>query len=132
MRRIESSDKPASARLPCDHPSRRVGVAICCGRGLSASAVGAAIHVANLHPSLLVDGHVEKVEQVAADIGAAVRPYTTALHRVVWSYIRCRPVGSSVECIGNVEMPNAVEAVCRPVSSCRRTIEGNGGTPCIS
>src|SRR6266446_5070970 len=132
MRRVESGDKPASARLARDHTSRGVSVALCRERGLSTSAVSASIDVADLDASLLVNSHVEKVEQVAADIGAAVRPYTTALHRVVWSYIRCCPVGSSVKCIGNVEMPNAVEAVCRPVSSCRRAIEGNGGTPCIS
>src|SRR5437867_5823419 len=124
MRRIESSDKPASARLPRDHTSRRVGIALCCDRGLGASAVSASIHVADLHPSLLVNAHIEKVEQVAADIGPAMCPYTTALYRVVWGYIRCRPVGSSVECICNVEMPDAIETVCRPVSSCLRAIEG--------
>src|SRR5438309_7910869 len=116
MRRIESSDQPTSARLPRNHTSCRVSVAFCCERGLSASAVSTSIHVADLHASLLVNGHVEKVEQVAANIGATVRPYTTALHRVVWSNIRCRPVGPSVECIGNVEVPDAVETVCRPVS----------------
>src|SRR5207249_3818495 len=72
MRRIEAGNEPASARLARDHASGGVGVAFRDGCCLSTSAVGASVNVTDLHPSLLVNGHVKEVEQIAANIRAAM------------------------------------------------------------
>src|SRR5436309_8282053 len=55
----------------------------------------------------------------------------TALHRIVWSYIGCCPCLSSIKRICNVEMPDTTETVCRPISTRRRAIEGDGGTASV-
>src|SRR5947207_14513857 len=61
-----------------------------------------------------------------------MRPYTTALHRIVWGYVSRRPGLTSVERIGGVEMPDAVETICRPVPRRRRAIEGHARAGCIA
>ena len=60
-----------------------------------------------------------------------MRPYTTALHRIVRSYVSRRPGLTSVERICDVEMPDAIETVCGTVSACRRAVEGDSGAVCI-
>src|SRR5438045_2486891 len=116
MRRIEAGNEPASARLARDYASGCVGVALRDGCCLSTSAVGASVNVADLHPSLLVNGHVKEVEQIAANIRATVAPDAAALHWVIGRYVVSCPVQSSVECAGNVKMPETTEAVRRAVA----------------
>src|SRR5437899_4988167 len=123
IRWIEVSNEPASARLSRDDTPGRVSVALCRSRCLSTRAVGAPINVADLHSSLLVNGHVKEVEQIAANIGATVAPDATALHWVFRCYVGRGPVQSSIECICNVKMPDTSEVVCRTVSGCSRTVE---------
>src|SRR5437773_11890997 len=125
IRWVEASDKPASTRLPRNYASRSVGVALCSKRRLNAGAVGAPIYIPDFDATLLVNGHVEKVEQVAADVRAAVRPDTAALQCIVRCSVSCCPSLSAVECIGNIEMPDAVETVCGAISGCGRAIEGH-------
>jgi hypothetical protein len=88
-------------------------------------AICTAIDIRDFNAALFVDTCPDKVEQVAADVGAAVRPKATALHRGIGSGVGGRPVGASVEGRGNVEMPNACEPVGRLVTTCSRTEESN-------
>src|SRR5437899_9154990 len=111
IRWIEVSNEPASARLSRDDTPGRVSVALCRSRRLRTRAVGAPIIVTDLHASLLVNGHVKEVEQIAANVRATVAPYATTLHWVLGRHVVRCPMPSSVECAGNVKMPGTTEAV---------------------
>ena len=99
------------------------------GNGLRAGAAGAAVNVTDLNSALLVNSHVEKVEQVTADVRAAAIPDATALDRRVRRRVNCSPGLAAVEGLGNVKMPDAVEtieAISRAISRCGRAIKRDG------
>src|ERR1700756_2889928 len=127
IRRIKAGNKASPARLSRDHASGRVCVALRCQRCLSTGAIGASVNVADLHPALLVNGHVKEVEEIAANIGAAVHPNATTLHRILGCHVGSGPVLSSIECAGHVKMPDTIEAVRRTIARCGRTVEGDCG-----
>ena len=129
---IEGSDKPAPTRLPCDYTSCRVSVALCGKRRLNAGTIGTSVHIPDFNATLFVHGHIEKVEQIAANVCPAVHPDATALQRIVRSSVGCRPSFASVERIGKIKMPDAVETVCGTISGCRRAIEGHARTTCVA
>src|SRR5207247_3416083 len=98
--------------LSRNHASSRVGIALGCNSCLNTRPVRASVNVADLHASLLVNGHVKEVEQIPADVGAAVTPDATTLHWVLRCHVVRCPMQSSVECAGNVKMPDTTEAIC--------------------
>src|SRR4029077_4686206 len=132
MRRIEICDQPASARLPRDHASCCITIALRCGRCLNTGAIGASINVADLDASLLVDSRVKEVEQITANIGLAVHPDATALDWIIRSRIGYSPMPSTVERVCNIEVPDTAEVVCCTISGCSRTVEGHCRATCIN
>ena len=114
-----------------DHASGRIGIALGRIRCLNTGTVSAPINIPHLHSSLLVDCHVKEVEQIAANISATMHPYATALQWIFRSGVGSRPVESSVERTGNVEMPDAVETVCRLISGSGRAVKGHCGAASI-
>ena len=94
---------------------------------MSAITARAPVNVPDFYTALLVNGHVEEVEQVPTDIGPASCPYTTALHRSIRRGVGGRPSRSSIEGVGNVKVPNAIEGAGVSISGCRRAVEGNSG-----
>src|SRR5207248_9045314 len=123
---------PSAAGLPRNSCRRGVCVAACRRRGLCAVAAGATIYVADQYPSFFINSHVKEVEQVAADVGAAVRPNIPALHRSIGRRVTGCPGQSAVESMGDIKMPDALEAAGIGITSRRRAIEGYGGTTCIA
>src|SRR5437660_2689489 len=109
VRRIEASNETASARLPRDHTSGRVRVALRCRSCLSTGPVGASVNIADLDPSLFVDRQIKEVEKIAADVGATVTPDATALHWIFWCDVGSGPMESSIECTGNVKVPDPAQ-----------------------
>src|SRR6266550_1298583 len=112
-RRIESRYQPFPSRLTRDRSKRGV----CVARGgisrLRAVSTCAAIHVANLHATLLVHCHIKKVEQVPADIGATLHPNATALYWRIRSKVFCSPGRAAIERLRDIEVPDAAEAIAR-------------------
>src|ERR1700736_224374 len=126
--RIKACNEPSPTRLARDYAPGGIAVAGKARRARSRLLTGAirtAIDVRDFNPPLFVDSRPDKVEQVATDIGTAVCPKAAALHCGVRSGVGGRPVRTSVEGRGNVEMPNAGEPVRRLVATCGRTEESN-------
>src|SRR5205807_4153414 len=128
----------SAARLARDRRGACVSVALAGGgftggdRRLDTRATFASVYVTNLNASEFVDGHVEKVEQVAANIRAAFCPDTTALHRRVRCRIRRCPGEPAVESVRNIKMPNAFEVGLESVSRSNRSIKRNGRAVCVA
>src|SRR5205807_7510433 len=131
-RRIEASKHPPTARLPRDRGCCGISIAACGCRGLRAVATGAAVDVADEHSAFLINRHVKEVEQVAANVGAAVGPNVSALHRSIRRGVTSRPGQSAIERVRDVEMPDAIEAAGIGVAGRRRAIECYGSTTCIT
>src|SRR2546423_14514955 len=97
IRRIVLSYETTPARLTSYCRTRRVCVARCVRRSLRARTTCTAVDVADENATLFVYCNVEEVQQVAADVCAALRPDASALYGSAGRYIRCRPGLSSIE-----------------------------------
>ena len=60
-----------------------------------------------------------------------MHPDATALQWILRCDVRCRPMQSTIECACNVEMPDAVETVCRLISGSGRAVKGHCGAASI-
>ena len=120
--------------MPRDCRRARVSVTLAGGRFtgddrcLNARAAFASVHVTNLNASEFVDGHVEEIEQVPANIRAAFRPDTSALHRRVWCRVSRGPGEPAVESVRNIKMPDALEVGLESVARSNRSIERDSGS----
>ena len=76
---------------------------------------------------MLIDTHIEEIEQVSANVRAAAGPNATALDRRVRSCIRHGPGGSAIERMSYVEMPDTIESSCIGAASCGRAIKSYRG-----
>src|SRR3979490_2822242 len=83
-RRIETCEQPPAAGLPPDRRRDCISVATGVRHGLFAVAAFAPIYVTNKDAALVIDRHIEKVEQVTCNVGSATSQQTAALHRRVW------------------------------------------------
>src|SRR5207244_4398970 len=128
----QTREQTRSTGLACDHAASGVGVAFRRCGGLRASAIGAAIHVTDFDATLLVDGHVEKVEQVAANVGTAVHPDATALHWCIWRDIDGAPGAATIESARDVEVPDPGEGIGRVIARSCRTIKRDRSTTVVA
>ena len=130
---INRNIKQASAAgLSSDSRRRGISIALtrwCFARGrkrcLHAIAAFTAVDVTDQNTSILINRHIEKVEEIAANIGATFGPDTTALHRCLRSRIGCGPMHAAIECIGNVKMPDTNEAALQGIARGGCSIKGD-------
>src|SRR5206468_4462432 len=87
------------AALACDHAFGREVVR----SAIDAGGADAAIFVADDNPPFLVDGSIEKVEQVTACSAIAD---TTTLDRIPRCYVLRRPSLSAVKSSSDIEIPH--------------------------
>ncbi len=87
------------AALACDHAFGREVVR----SAIDAGGANAAIFVADENAAFLVDGSIEKVEQVAACSAIA---NTTTLDGIAWSDVLGRPGLAAVKRSSYVEIPH--------------------------
>src|SRR5438552_9540417 len=123
--RVEGGQQPEARRLPGDG---RLGAF---RRPAAAHAAGdAAVGEGDLDHTLLVDGDVVEVEQIAlaaaAAEGAGQRD-AAALHRVVRGRVHRGPGLAAVVGRGDVEVPDPVELVGLVVAAGGRAEEREGG-----
>src|SRR6202011_5852613 len=96
---VRSCEQPFAARLSRNGCRRAVSIAFSTGRRLGAITARATVHPTDLHTTHLIDRDIEKVEQVAADVGAASGPDVAALRRHIWRHVGGGPCRSSIESV---------------------------------
>src|SRR5205814_684375 len=114
------------------------GHCVCVARGsrsrLFAVSALATIHVSDQNATLVINGDIEEVEQVADNISSATSQDATALHRSVWSRIRRCPMRPSIKGVRDDKVPDAGEAgrvgvsVCAPLWCGRPVVSDRSAT----
>src|SRR6185436_16099025 len=93
------------------------------GRCLCAVSTFATVDIADQNAAFAISRHVKEIEQVATDVRPALGPDASALQRSVWCGVSCGPCHTAIKRVGDVEMPNAIEARLQRISRCSGSVE---------